>query len=335
MSDRGNVTPGAGRSAASLGARFIAMVVLAAGVQLWFNHHLGLSSETPWVALVLGTLSGVLGAAAQLLHKAELTRLAAWLRAPARWVLHPAVLGVLWGLALVGGLFVSSVMVIPDAAAKGRAILCSVERTSPPQPCTDQRADSPQRDLAAGLARFPVLTSPFGRPYRLAVPGFLEETVSVYPFVGLKITPDRDLRRSPSVLFRPSSEGIRALNSGGTFTVVARTPVAGQADRIDVIVAEQKAPAGALLVGRAQPVSPASAVMWPLELDSIGADPSLRAKMLLAWSNVTVLEPLQPIRSGTVLVAEIRTPQRVVVSRKDVTVGSEPLVDAALVDAGN
>jgi hypothetical protein len=75
--------------------------------------------------------------------------------------------------------------------------------------------------------------------------------------------------------------------------------------------------------------------MWPLELDSIGADPSLRAKMLLAWSNVTVLEPLQPIRSGTVLVAEIRTPQRVVVSRKDVTVGSEPLVDAALVDAGN
>jgi len=56
---------------ASLGARFIALVLLAAGVQLWVNHHLGLSSQTPWVALGLGTVSGVLGLAARLLDDGE------------------------------------------------------------------------------------------------------------------------------------------------------------------------------------------------------------------------------------------------------------------------
>ena len=309
------VTPGA-PDQASLGARFIALVLLAAGVQLWVNHHLGLSSQTPWVALGLGTVSGVLGLAARLLDDGEKKGLAEGLRKVLRGLLHRGLLTWLWGLALVGALFLSSVMVIPEAAARGKATLRSVDGQL-----------LGERSFADGIARFVVFTSPFGRPYRLSVHGFLEETVAVYPLTGLKLTPERDLRRSPSVLFRPSREGVLALRSQGTFTVALKGPGGD-----DPLVAPQKGHVGAFLLGRAQAIPPASVGLWRLELEGGAASPALLAQMVLAWSRAQVLEPLRPLAPEMILVAEIRTPVGVVVSRAQVTLGREALTDVALTD---
>jgi len=299
-----------------IGARFIALVLLAAGVQLWVNHHLGLSTQTPWIALGLGTASGVLGLGARLLDDAEKKGLAENLRKVLRVLLNPGLLTWLWGIALVGALFVSSVMVIPEAGAPGKMVLRSVEG----KPLCE-------RDLKDGVARVVVFTSPFGRPFRLSVPGFLEEAVAVYPLAGLKLTPERDLRRSPSVLFRPSREGIQALKSQGTFTVSVK---ASGGDR--PLTLPQKDHVGAFLLGRAQSISPASVGLWRLELEGGGASPALLAQMVLAWSRTRVLEPLQPLAPDMILIAETRTPAGVVVSRAQVTLGRESLTDAPLTD---
>lgn len=301
---------------ASLGARFIALVLLAAGVQLWVNHHLGLSSQTPWVALVLGTLSGALGLAARLLDEGEKKGLAEGARNVLRVLLHRGLLTWLWGIALVGALFVSSVMVIPgEAGARGKAALRSVEGDL-----------VGERDLAAGIARFVVLTSPFGRPYRLTVHGFLEETVAVYPLAGLKLAPERDLRRSPSVLFRPPREGVQALRSQGTFTVALKRSGGDQP-----LIPPQRGHAGSFLLGRAQAIPPTNVALWRLELEGGGATRALLAQMVLAWSRTRVIEPAVPLSPGMTLVAEISTPVGVVVSRTQVTLGSEPLTDVVLV----
>jgi hypothetical protein len=312
----GVTPPAATPPAASLGARFIALVVLAAGVQLWINHHLGLSSQTPWVALGLGTVSGVLGAAAHLLDDGEKKGLAEALRAILRALLNGGLLTWLWGIALVGAMFVSSVMVIPEAGAHGTAVLHSVDG----RPVR-------QRSLDEAVAPMVVFTSPFGRPFRLGVPGFLEETVTVYPLVGLKVTPERDLRRSPSVLFRPSREGVLALRSEGTFTVALKG-AAGD----EPLLPPQKGHDGAFLLGRAQPIPATSVALWRLELEGGGASSALLAQMVLAWSRPKVLAPLRPLAPEMVLVAEVRTPVGVVVSRALVTLSREPLTDSALVD---
>src|SRR6266850_564238 len=72
----------------SIGARFISLVLLAAFAQLWVNHHLGVSTQTPWVALSLGTISGVLGLAARLLEDGEKKGLADSLRKVLRVLLN-------------------------------------------------------------------------------------------------------------------------------------------------------------------------------------------------------------------------------------------------------
>ncbi len=54
-----------------------------------------------------------------------------------------------------------------------------------------------------GTVRKMVFTSPFGRVYRLKVEGYVGTTVKVYPFAGKQVVPEKDLRPSPSVLFRP------------------------------------------------------------------------------------------------------------------------------------
>lgn len=311
------MTAPADQDQTSLGVRFIALVLLAAGVQLWVNHHLGVSSQTPWVALVLGALSGVLGLAARLLDEGERKGLAEGARKLLRGLLHRGVLTWLWGLALVGGLFVSSVLVIPgDAGTGGRAALRSAE---------GQLVG--ERDLKAGIGRFVVFTSPFGRPYRLSVHGFLDELVAVYPLAGLKLTPERDLRRSPSVLFRPPREGVQALLSQGTFAVALKQP--GGNDQ--PLIAPQQGHAGSFLLGRSQAIPLANVAVWRLELEGGGASPALLAQMVLAWTRHRVVEPAAPLSPGMTLVAEVRTPVGVVVSRTQVTLGSESLTDVALV----
>jgi len=309
------VTPADAADQGALGARFIALVLLAAGVQLWLNHHLGLGSQTPWIALGLGTLSGAVGLAARLLDEGERRGLAENLRKVLRVLLHGGLLTWLWGLASVGALFLSSVLVIPEAGARGKAALRSVEGVL-----------VGERDLEDGVARFVVLTSPFGRPYRLSVPGFLDETVAVYPLAGLKLTPERDLRRSPSVLFRPSHEGVQALRSKGTFTVVVKRPGGDQP-----LILPQQGHVGSFLLGRPHAIPAASVGLWRLELEGSGASPALVAQMVLTWSRTRVVAPAAPLAPEMTLVAEVRTPVGVVVSRGQVTLGSEPLTDVALI----
>ena len=310
------VSPTDSRDQPWLGARFIALVVLAAGVELWINHHLGLSWETPWVALAFAALSGAVVTAAWLLEESGKTELAEKLRTPLCRLLNRSLLAWLWGVAVVYALFVSSLLVIPESGASGRATLRSVEGKF-----------LGAHELKDGVARFVVFTSPFGRPYRLTVPGFLEEAVVVYPMIGLKLRPEHDLQRSPSVLFRPSPEGVRALRGQGTFTVV----LDGGTGATPVIL-PHKAHVGSFLLGRAQPIPQANVGVWRLELEGAGASPAMIAQMVLAWSRVQVLQPLRPLAPDMTLVAEIRTPVGVVVSRARVPVGREQLTDIVLAD---
>src|SRR5207248_851364 len=122
------------------------------------------------------------------------------------------------GVAFVVALLLSSVTVLSGAESAGTSDPVTVRLSM-----MDGSASTDRR-LGLGTAKAParftwLRTTPFGQPYRLAVDGYVEQIVTVYPIIGLNVIVDRDLRRSPSVLFRPSIRGVQTLNSEGKLLI--------------------------------------------------------------------------------------------------------------------
>jgi hypothetical protein len=300
-----------------VGARLIALILLIAGVELWAGHHLGWSWQTPWVALVVGAVSKV---ADWILPKQERDALGERCRRRLHAWLPASRVASAWGLALTLAALVSSVTVTStDTHGRAKAVLKTADGGA-----------LGARTLESGLARFPVLTNPFGRPLRLTVDGFLEESITVFPVVGVRVTPDRDLRRSPSVLFRPPPIGVQTLASGGTFAVAWKRPDGSP----QPLAAPQAGPHGAFLVGRAQAIPAASVGLWRLELEVFEVGPAVTSRMLLAWSRPHLVQPVAPLAPGMTLLAEVRTRVGAVVAQVEVTLGSDALTDVALLALG-
>jgi hypothetical protein len=184
------------------------------------------------------------------------------------------------------------------------------------------------QDPKAEPVRFRVPTTPFGRAYRLKVPGYLEQVVQVFPLTGLTVIPERDLRVSPSVLFRPSITAIRELGpSGGKFQVLTVTGTAKES----LAVSCQKS---SLLLGSAQEIPASWPGLWKLELDTHtvpgGSDQSNTAETMLAWLQHTYRRPPHDLAPGTELEARVISSGNAIVASARTTLRSEPLIDVAL-----
>lgn len=302
--------------------RLIVLALMVALGQLWAKRHLGWGGDTPWIAVVVAVVTG----ADKLLDKVLSKERKAALEAQLRTALEPVLVGrfalLVCILAVLLAPVFSSVTVVPGSdqpAAAGRltAQLSSIDGAL----LGTQTLQS--RTPARFLTRF---QSPFGHPYRLSVDGYIPETVTVYPFVGLTVTPDRDLRRSPSVLFRPSANGIATLNSGGTFVVEWR---AAGGPPLAVVPPQSGAPSS-FLIGRAQAIPPGTIALWKLDLTAAEVrDPEL-SQIIQLWNRPRRLEPARPLAPRMVLVAEVRSRQNKVVDRAEVELGTDALLDVPL-----
>jgi hypothetical protein len=298
-------------------ARMIAFLAFLVTVELWLTHHLDLGRGTPWVAMVFAVTSGL----GWVLDKGQMEGLTAWIRGRLhRWLGLKAVV-LLWAVALAPLLLLSSVALIPDPGMPDSSVrVASVDR----QPQCAKRV--------AGVApvRCLVPTSPFGRTFRVAVDGYVEQAVTVYPGAGARLSPDRDLRRSPAVLLRPPVYALRYLDGGGYLTV--RAASGGGAGPL---VERAGGHRGAFLIGRNQAIPGGSARAWKLDLEGDGHAPNVVAQTLRDWSRPRFVALEQPLAPGMTVVAEIRTgsaggrPDRVV-ARTEVALGSESFIDVGM-----
>jgi len=176
--------------------------------------------------------------------------------------------------------------------------------------------------------RFEVSTSPFGRPYRLKVPGYIQQIVEVHPLTGLLVVPERDLRVSPSVLFRPPPSALQELSpaSGGKFQILELSGKTLQ----PLAVSCQKS---SFLFGREQEVPAGWPDLWKLELEVSGvtAVQSMTASTLLGWHHYTPLQPPRDLTPETVLEARVISGGNAIMARARVRLRTEPLVDVPLV----
>lgn len=311
--------------------RVLALIPLIALALLWSNHHLGTAAGYPGVfAALAAALPVVLGLFDRLLDKASQESFATrWRGAVARWLSWRVIVIGYLSAALVALAWSSLVVLGDDAGATGPATVRLTALDAPAEVVT--RTLLPRGEPA----RFVVTSSPFGRVFRLEVDGYVPQTVEVYPVPGRRISPARDLRRSPTVLLRLSQLALGSFQdqAGGELVitrVVAGDPAGTPAGEV---IARTKQQHAAFLLGRAQRVPAGFAAAWRTELLARGVrDEILAAKHLVSWKEPAVLAPAVVLEPGMPLRAQLFNAAGNVVASSDFILGSDELQDQSVED---
>jgi hypothetical protein len=278
------------------------LALLFIAVNVWTTHHLGWGLENP---LGLAGFSAGVGLFVALLEK---------------WVSGSDALK----FGLICGIF----------AITRSSVLDLNEPNHPPSKPRLLRAGSEQEIQSIisddRLNRFVVSTSPFGRPYRLKVPGFRELTLQVYPFSGVTISPERDLKISPSVLFRPPKSALVELDprAGSIFLV----QISDGAKRTTIAV--DACHPTSFLVGQEHAIPPEFPEMWKLETESLGFTDIDKdsASTRLQWKRFILLAPVIELHPDMVLEARVMTRAGVTIARARTTLRADNLADVSMAE---
>lgn len=324
--DENQQTPDSRLNHAEAAARprrvWLSAILLAAWVvtlNAWTTRHLGWGLES---AFGITSLAAGLGLAATLGEKL----LPEEERGKLRISLARIPLTLIAALWIVFGVIAatrSSVVVFNDAKedtlSNDAITLTRVDIRGSILATARTRKDEP--------VRFEVPTSPFGRAYWLKVPGYIQQIVEVHPLTGLLVIPERDLRVSPSVLFRPPPSALQELTpgSGGKFQILELSGKTLQ----PVAVSCQKS---SFLLGREQEIPPGWPELWKLELDVSGVTSvqSMAASTLLGWHHYTPLQPPRDLTPEMVLEARVISSGNAIIARARVRLRTEPLIDVPL-----
>lgn len=304
--------------------RVLALVPLAALALLWCNHHLGVGAGHPEaMAAVAAVLPMALGIFAKLLDKAEQDTLFAKLRKRiARHVTWLLVLVLYLTLGAVALTWSSILVLAEEGKNVGAVTLRPLDEASvPPLSLTARDKGEP--------ARFVVPSRPFGRSFSLQVDGYLPQVVEVYPVLGLRLRPSRDLRRVPSALLRFSALAVGAWkDSGGAELKV----VAIDAKGAERLLASTREPAWALLLGRAQAIPAALVPDWRGELLVKGVKDADQELHVREWRRPRQLTLQGALDVGTKVRVDLINAKKIVVAQAEFFIGREELQDQAVED---
>jgi len=304
--------------------RVVALVPLVALALLWSNHHLGVGAGHPEaMAAAAAVLPVALGAFAKLLDKAEqdsvLAGLRKFLAGHVTWLL---VLVLYLSLGAVALTWSSVLVLAEEGKGTGAVTLRALDAASAPALSVDAREKSEP-------ARFVVASRPFGRSFSLQVDGYVPQVVEVYPLLGLRVRPSRDLRRTPSMLLRLSGLAVGAWkDSGGAeLRVLALDTKGGER-----LLANTKEPAWAFLLGRGQAIPGTLTADWRGELIVKGVEGAQQELHVREWRRPRQLALPETLEVGTKIRAQLVNAKNVVVAQVEFFVGREELQDQAVED---
>lgn len=138
--------------------------------------------------------------------------------------------------------------------------------------------------ITAGRAKIVHLwINPFGSQYQLSIKGYLPEVISVKPFIGTLIVPERDLVEIPTVLFRPSYNANQVLLYGGRLKVYLKT-----GDIFKELASAGGSHAWYMGPRRNQPGE--LRYEWQIETRALGYSDQVSAILMQRWRNPKLLE---------------------------------------------
>ena len=293
--------------------RALLLALLFVAVNVWTTHHLGWGLENPFG---LAGFSAGVGLFIAFLEK--------WISGSDALKVKLLAIPV-WPVALL-------YLVCGVIAITRSSLVVLNEPGRPPGKPQLFRAGSneeiPSRVAEDGLTRFVLSTSPFGRAYRLRVPGFRQQAVQVYPLWGATISPERDLKLSPSVLYRPPRSALSELDpkSKGIFWVLLR-----DGNSWKTIAADRCHPTS-FLIGQEQAIPAEWPEMWKLETESLGLGDIDKdsASMRLQWKRFTLLAPSEELQPDMVLEARVVSQGGTIVARARTTLRGDTLADVSM-----
>lgn len=301
--------------------RIVLFLMLFVCVNLWTIHHFGISyGSLGWfngVAIVLG---GGLALVDKLFTESETRFLQKWLRKFARLLVSSKTLLFLYLVSIVVALTYSSAWIIREQEGE----VLNVRLTPLNSPVSDGKDGT--MNSGDQMLRFGVLTTVFGRSYRLEVEGFLPEIIEVYPLTGTKIYVRKDLRLHPAILLRPSIPALGSLASGGWLVL------ADCSDGESREILRAKGERTSYLIGRDQPIPERLIGNWRMELRAVGlTDGEVMARTLMAWYRPTRLPLRSELHLGRVYCATILTRVGKIVAEAEFTLTDERLIDSPMI----
>ena len=307
--------------------RVVAVLALLSLGGLWLQHHLGFDFKDLGIVALTGAVWGGIGQLAQLfdeesgIGKLVDTVFKAPLRAGLLFLAQPVALYCSSGLLALMMVTLSSVTIRSDVPGEHATIsLATLDEPGSPQTQT-MSVDQP-------VVHFrPVLTSPFGRLYQLDADGYVPVQLSVFPFVGRQVLLGRDLRPSPSVLFRPFAEGAAALEDGAVFSV--KRVRAGKEEQL--VTESDSGSKSAFLLGRPKPISDAMMMFWNLEASASQAPEAVKAQLVILWRSPKQVTMRGELAPHDCLVAEIRLHDKLK-ARGVAMLADEPFADVLMQD---
>ena len=196
--------------------RATVLAVWVAMLDFWLARHFhagaGIAELSVLVGVPLGSLwcVGVIDfLIGQEERKSAANTIKTYFRDFIKTHLSPRVLILLF---LVSGAFAatfSTVSISPIAGGGDREILLT--------PVTGRSVGVVETMVAGQAKNLHLWINPISAQYKLSVTGYLPKVVSVKPFFGIIVVPDRDLVQIPTLLFRPSFGSYEALLHDGRF----------------------------------------------------------------------------------------------------------------------
>lgn len=177
-----------------------------------------------------------------------------------------------------------------------------------------------------GAFRFFLFTTPFGRPFRLKVDGYLPKNVEAFPVWGITLSARYDLRPAPTLLLRPVQLALRNLEDGGEIIVTRVSP------KPEVRLAQDKGHRSAFLLGEPRVIPAVMLENWRLELVAEGENEQGQARTLLEWKRPTPLEMqhVKDLEPGMVLRVQVFARSGVLVAETYYEVGEQEFTDVSV-----
>ena len=191
-------------------------------VDLWLKRHYGSGTSINDISKLVGIpLGGLLsvGVVDFLLGKDKRESIGQTIKAYFRQIINTHLNGRVLTLLYLGSVVLaathSTISIGPVKGGKDTEIVLTPIGAS--SSAVKDKLDSTK------VTDFHLWINPFATLYELSVSGYLPAVVSIRPFFGTTVIPERDLIQSPTVLFRPPSIGFEILGSDGRFELYLKT----------------------------------------------------------------------------------------------------------------
>jgi len=260
-----------------LGINLLFLAIAVFLINIWANHHLNINGKSLVLINIIPAIYGILTFLMSFGSDDEVKSLRRKMRPVLFFFLKPGVLTIIYLVFFSCGSTISSVTILADGMDEHIEISIIPEGLENPK--QSRIINSPY-----DIAKMVLFTSPFGKSFYVNADGFIRESFELYPWIGKRIRLTKDLRPTPTLLFRLPGPSIRRYD-GGKFKILTKDDTISSRK----INSQQSS---SIMLGKYRRIGQEYKDDWNVSLLIDEVENPKRASILRAWGNPIVLDSI-------------------------------------------